>query len=64
MHYDYSMRWMLLLLLALLPATAAAVDVGEAAPDFEFEQAWNVGNESSLSAFRGNVVVLEYWATW
>lgn len=52
------------MLLALLATPLAAVDVGEAAPDFSFEQTWNMGPERSLHSLRGNLILLEYWATW
>ena len=45
-------------------APLAALEAGDAAPDFAFEQTWNMGGESSLNALRGNVVLVEYWATW
>lgn len=64
-RYNFTMRFALLAILsALFALPLAAVDVGEAAPDFSFEQTWNMGPERSLGALRGNVVLLEYWASW
>lgn len=59
------MRPFLLSLILLFAATPlCAVEAGDAAPDVSFERTWNMGSERSLSALRGNVVLLEFWATW
>ncbi|MCC6150027.1 MAG: hypothetical protein IT461_07245 [Planctomycetes bacterium] len=59
------MRALLISMMVCFLATPlAALEAGDAAPDFAFEQTWNMGSESSLSALRGNVVLVEYWATW
>lgn len=44
---------------------AEAIGIGEAAPDFEFDQTWNApAGKTRLSDYRGSVVLLECWATW
>ena len=44
----------------LLPATAAAVQVGDRAPDFKLPS--SIGGEISLSDFRGkNMVLVEFY---
>lgn len=58
------MRALFLFLLVLCGSPVLAVGVGEMAPDFTFERTWNMGNEASLSQFRGKVVLLEFWASW
>jgi len=49
-----------------LPATTAvaatAVVAGDVAPDFQLED--TKGNRVSLSALRGKVVMVNFWATW
>jgi peroxiredoxin len=37
-------------------------ELGETAPDFEFEN--DEGHTASLSDFRGEVVLVNFWATW
>lgn len=37
-------------------------ELGETAPNFEFED--DEGHSGSLSDFRGEVVLLNFWATW
>jgi len=44
-----------------LPSTSAVV-AGELAPDFTLED--TEGNKISLSALRGKVVMVNFWATW
>jgi hypothetical protein len=58
------MKLTALILALLFAAPLCAVNAGDAAPDFAFEQTWNMGSEQSLGSLRGNVVLLEYWATW
>jgi len=43
-------------------ASVAAVTIGSLAPDFQLED--NNGNLVSLSALRGKVVIVNFWATW
>lgn len=49
-----------------LPSTtevvATAVVAGDVAPDFQLED--TKGNRVSLSALRGKVVMVNFWATW
>ena len=44
-----------------LPTASTAV-VGAAAPDFQLED--TKGNQVSLTALRGKVVLVNFWATW
>lgn len=47
-------------------AVGATVATGDLPPPFTLETIWNApeGAEASWSAMRGNVVVLDFWATW
>ena len=55
---------MLGICLALLFTTpAAAIEVGEIAPDFTMTDIITQ-EEFSLTEFRGQVVVLNFWAYW
>ncbi len=45
-----------------LPTEASSVVAGDAAPDFQLED--TKGNQVSLSALRGKVVLVNFWATW
>lgn len=49
-------------LAGLLGATASAMNVGEAVPDFA--RADLGGNQVQLSTHRGKLVVLNFWASW
>lgn len=66
------MRYLLLIVLLVvlgggayiysnLPSTTAVV-TGEVAPDFTLED--TKGNKITLSALRGKVVMVNFWATW
>jgi len=44
------------------PVASASLAVGSKAPDFELTAA--DGNKVKLSSLQGNVVVLDFWATW
>lgn len=44
---------------------AAVVDVGDPAPDFQFNRTWNMPQEATgLASLRGQLVLVETWATW
>jgi cytochrome c biogenesis protein CcmG, thiol:disulfide interchange protein DsbE len=44
------------------PGVTEPVNEGQPAPDFRFKD--QAGKELSLSAFRGKVVLVNFWATW
>jgi peroxiredoxin len=52
----------LFLVLGTTHTNAAAPKIGEAAPDFELTLL--DGSKVSLASLRGQVVVLNFWATW
>lgn len=56
----------LLTLCLLVPvcSQAAGVAVGDTAPEVELIQMPADGNSASLSSLRGNVVYLDFWASW
>lgn len=55
----------LLLAAALLSAPVAAqVDVGADAPEIDAKDWFNPPPGSSLAELRGQVVLIEFWATW
>lgn len=61
----HGVRGLVLLLTACILSTqavAATVKVGEPAPNFELTLI--DGSKISLEQLRGNVVVLNFWATW
>ncbi len=66
--YNWPMRktiflpLILLFLLAFFPRGARAIQVGEAAPEFSLGDV--NGTVFSGLGLRGNVVVLNFWATW
>ncbi len=49
-------------LLALLAVTGAASVVGQTVPDLKFKDL--SGQEVSLAALKGKVVIVDFWATW
>jgi hypothetical protein len=59
------MRSLMILLMIAGAAVAHARDVGSPAPDAEFAATWMLPIEvRRLSHLRGDVVLLEFWATW
>lgn len=55
----------LTLLFACLSSAAQCIPIGEPAPDFTFTKTWNApAGKTKLSDYRGEVVLLECWATW
>ncbi|MCA8939015.1 MAG: redoxin domain-containing protein [Planctomycetes bacterium] len=46
-----------------LAGEARALEAGDVAPDITFGQTWN-GEQKKLSDFRGEFVLLNFWATW
>lgn len=59
--------WILVITLVLAVSSAGAADgrvaLGAPAPDFSVESLSD-GTQRSLSSFKGQVVLLNYWATW
>ncbi len=51
-----------LLLPCATPSPAFAIEIGESAPDFNARSFQN--EEVSLSAYRGKIVYLDFWASW
>jgi thiol-disulfide isomerase/thioredoxin len=49
-------------LLQPAPATVSTADIGEQVPQLRLPMAG--GAETDLGAFRGQVIVLNFWATW
>lgn len=46
-------------------STLSAVEIGQDAPNFEFEKTWNMpGEPANLKALEGKVAMVEVWATW
>jgi thiol-disulfide isomerase/thioredoxin len=56
-------RFLFLLLLLLMPGLASALKPGEAAPDFSGVKIAD-GSNLRLSALRGKVVYIDFWASW
>ena len=57
------LTWMLAAMSSLVAVPSRAVEIGEHAPQFAIESL--TGNGSvSLSALRGKVVYLDFWASW
>lgn len=55
-------RWFGLLLLCFLPVLAVAGASGKAAPEFSLPD--QAGKQVALSSLRGEVVLLDFWATY
>ena len=53
----------MLLLLGLLPNTALSVGLNQKAPDFSVQNILS-GKQLSLNHFQGQVVYLDFWASW
>ena len=56
------MRFLLILILLLIPVTAFSLSIGETAPDFTLKDL--EGKDVSLKDFKGKVVFINFWATW
>lgn len=52
-----------LLTLGLAPAAAAQVWVGADAPEIEVDQ-WFNSEPTSIAELRGQIILVEFWATW
>ncbi|WP_430462844.1 TlpA family protein disulfide reductase [Thalassolituus sp. LLYu03] len=57
------MRFILTLTLLLTSHLALAVDAGDKAPDFRLPLLTQQG-QMSLSAYKGKVVYVDFWASW
>jgi len=44
------------------PAAESSVQIGSTAPDFVLKDV--AGKDTTLSSYKGKVVLLEFWATW
>jgi len=55
------LRWIAAISLLAGTASAAALDVGQAAPDFKLE---GVDEAITLSGLRGHLVYVDFWASW
>ena len=54
-------HWFALVLALAFPLSAAALQKGDAAPDFQVQGA---SGPMHLSDFKGNTVYLDFWASW
>lgn len=59
---QYLYRWVLVALMALSSAHVHAVAVAEVAPDFTLKSLQ--GNNLRLEEYRGQVVLINFWASW
>ena len=76
LQFEWSMRnaYIILLVLAISlticacnnksdkPAADSSVEVGSPAPDFTLKDI--TGKNTTLSSYKGKLVLLEFWATW
>ena len=76
LQFEWSMRnaYIILLVLAISlticacnnkndkPAADSSVEVGSSAPDFTLKDI--TGKNTTLSSYKGKLVLLEFWATW
>jgi cytochrome c biogenesis protein CcmG, thiol:disulfide interchange protein DsbE len=64
MRSTFSMFWLLVMILAIVPVFSAfaAMEVGQPAPSLVVQEL--DGKTFDLSAVRGKVVVVSFWATW
>ena len=56
------LRWLAPLMVALVAGSAGAVDVKEEAPDFTLKSL--DGSNMRLEEYRGQVVLINFWASW
>lgn len=59
---QYLYRWVLVALMALSSVHVHAVAVAEVAPDFTLKSLQ--GNNLRLEEYRGQVVLINFWASW